>query len=315
MNGAVSALAPVFLTIALGYGLRTRGLLGDDFWRGAEWLVFWVLFPALLFTKIAGVAVVWADMGPLALVILLGIGGAGLLTAPLRATPGLGRDLSGASFTAVFQGATRPNSYIGIAAALAFFGDAAIAATAVALAVIAPLINVMGVIAHIAWVPDGAVAKPGGRPSALSALLSLFKNPIVLSTVGGALWNMAGLPLPPLLGPTLRILGSASLPLALMAVGAGLMPAAVRTGGGAIAFSSVLKLALMPVLTMAAAHGLGVDGMERAVALMFTAAPASATAYVISRQMGSDAELMAGIITGTTLLAAITLPLTLAWLV
>ena len=307
MTGALSALAPVFLTIALGYGLRAGGVLGDAFWRSAEWLVFWVLFPSMLFAKIAGVAVDWSGMGPLALVIVLGIAGTGLMTAPLRPFGGF----SGEAFTAVFQGATRPNSYVGIAAALAFFGDDAIAATAVALAVIAPLINIMGVMAHVLWVP--AADGTAGR-TARAAFLSLFRNPIVIATVGGALWNMAGLPLPPLIGPTLEILGSASLPLALMAVGAGLIPAALRARGGAIAYACVLKLALMPALTLAAAAALGVTGIERAVALMFTAIPTSSTAYVISRQMGSDAELMAGIVTGTTLAAAITLPLTLAWL-
>ncbi len=58
----------------------------------------------------------------------------------------------------------------------------------------------------------------------------------------------------------------------------------------------------------------GVEGLTAKVAILFTALPSASTAYVLARQLGGDAELMAGNITASTLLAAITLPAMLALL-
>jgi malonate transporter len=48
--------------------------------------------------------------------------------------------------------------------------------------------------------------------------------------------------------------------------------------------------------------------------VLFTAAPISASSYVLARQLGGDAPLMAGLITITTICAAITMPAVLALL-
>ena len=54
MTGVLSALAPVFGLIAVGYLLKSRRIFTDDFWDPAERLTFYLLFPALLITSIGG---------------------------------------------------------------------------------------------------------------------------------------------------------------------------------------------------------------------------------------------------------------------
>ena len=53
-------------------------------------------------------------------------------------------------------------------------------------------------------------------------------------------------------------------------------------------------------------------GIGQEVAVLFAALPTASSSYIMSRQLGGDAPLMAGITTLQTLLAAVTLPLTLA---
>jgi hypothetical protein len=43
--------------------------------------------------------------------------------------------------------------------------------------------------------------------------------------------------------------------------------------------------------------------------------PTASSAYILARQLGGDAPMMAAIITGQTLLSAITIPLMLGWLI
>ncbi len=74
----------------------------------------------------------------------------------------------------------------------------------------------------------------------------------------------------------------------------------------------VLKLVAMPVLTVALAVWFGVTGSNLAIVAACAAVPTSPSAYVLARQMGGDAPLLAQIITLQTILAAVTMPLVIA---
>ena len=51
--------------------------------------------------------------------------------------------------------------------------------------------------------------------------------------------------------------------------------------------------------------------MEALVLVVFSAIPTAPTAYVLTRQMGGDGTLMAGLVTAQTLLGVLTIPLVL----
>ena len=56
-------LLPDFALIALGVALRRFAGLGDGFWPGVERLVYFVLFPALLFLALARARIDFAGDG------------------------------------------------------------------------------------------------------------------------------------------------------------------------------------------------------------------------------------------------------------
>ncbi len=84
--------------------------------------------------------------------------------------------------------------------------------------------------------------------------------------------------------------------------------ALLRLDRGVMA-TNTIKLLLMPAFVLSLAWLLGLDPVSRDVALLFAALPTATSAYILARQLGGDAELMAAIITGQTLLAMLTLPL------
>lgn len=294
------AVVPVALLIGLGWGLRRAAFLPDQFWPGAERLCFVVLLPALLAQGLGT-----AD--------LAGVPVAGMvaaIAAPLFATaavllalrPRLGID--GPAFTSVFQGGIRFNNYIGLAASAGLFGSAGVALAAVANAAIVPTVNVMSVLAF---------ARFGtARPSLAGTLKALATNPLILGCVAGAVWQATAAPVPGVVSVALRSLGQASLPIGLLCVGAAFTPRALRARPGAAAVSSAAKFVLLPALTALACLAFGVRGAPAEVAVLFAALPTATSSYIMSKQLGGDAPLMAGITTLQTLLAAVTLPLTLA---
>jgi predicted permease len=296
------ALAPVFLLIALGWFLRARGFPGEAFWPAAERLVYFVLFPALLFLTTATSELAGFGLLPLAAALILALLAVGLSALALR--PWLGVDHAG--LTSVFQGSIRTNTYVGLGAAGTLYGAAGLEVLGIVILVVVTTVNLLSVVVLLHY---------GRRPAGRGELLaSIARNPLILACLLGFLLNAAGVGLEGVPRDTLAVLGQASLTLGLLCVGAGLELAHLGRNRLAAGTTCVLKLLLMPAATALACRLLGVQGLTAAVAVLFTAGPISASSYVLARQLGGDAPLIAGLITLTTIAAALTMPLMLALL-
>ncbi|MFM2044813.1 MAG: hypothetical protein RLY86_3389 [Pseudomonadota bacterium] len=298
MTAVVAALAPIFLLIVIGLVLRRRSLVPDGFWAPAEMLTFYVFFPALLIDSTARADLSGIDVVGVGGALLGGTLVAALLLLLLR--PWVAKD--GPAFTSVFQGATRINTYVGIAAATALYGVEGKALIAVGIIAIVPLLNVMAVLVLARW---GRAGVRGWRP----VLRALVRNPLLGAVLIGLTLNVLSVPPIPVVTPLLQILGAAALPLGLLAVGAGLDLGAMRGSGPGLVWSSLVRLALVPGIVLALGIWTGLGPVPLAVAVLYNGLPTSAASYVQSRLMGGDHGLMAGIITFQTLAAAATLPL------
>lgn len=298
MESITGALGPLFLLILLGAAFGYRRWPSDTFWPQMERLIYFVLFPAMLVGTLATADVSQVPVGRLALVLLGAMALFGMLLWRLRDW----LRLSPAAFTSVFQGAVRFNTYVGVAGAAALHGSLGATTAAVAVALMVPVVNVMCVASFV------AAGTLGGASIGKSAM-ALVKNPLILGCLAGIGLNLSGVGLPGWSQDTVELLGRAALPLGLVAVGVALRPAALlRVDRGVLATNSV-KLLLMPALVLVLAWVLQLDPVSRDVALLFAALPTATSAYILARQLGGDAELMAAIITGQTLLAMLTLPL------
>lgn len=297
MTALLLALWPLFTLIVAGYVLRRQGFPSEAFWPGAERLNYFILFPALLFNSLATAPLDNPALPRLAGAVLLGLV---LVWMALLALKRL-RGWPAARFGAMAQGALRFNTYLGLATVGSLFGQEGLALAALMLALMVPTVNVMSV-----W---ALTAERG--VSVRSLLLPILKNPLILACVAGALFNLAGFGLPGGSDQLLGLLAAASLPLGLLCVGAALQPRELRGEGHALGWNSALRLLAVPLLAYGVARLLALPPMETAVLVLFFALPTAPTSYVLTRQLGGDSHLMAGIITLQTLLAAASLPLVL----
>ena len=102
-----------------------------------------------------------------------------------------------------------------------------------------------------------------------------------------------------------------ALPLGLLSVGAALDLTALRSSGRVLYISSAIKLLLFPLIAWGVAYGLELSALASQVLIIFAAMPTATSAYILARQLGGDAPLMAAIITAQTLFAMLTIPLVL----
>lgn len=302
MSAVLLALTPIFLLILLGWGMRQKAFVPEGFWEPAEKVTYYVFFPALLVTATAGADLgglrVWPMMAALIAGTCLVVG----FLVGLRRT--LTRD--GPAFTSLIQGAIRPNTYVSIAAVVALYGDAGLTLAAVCIVTVIPLVNVISVLFLVHY------AQPERETTEWRMIVGpVLRNPLILACLAGGLLNVTGAGLPEVVGRPLEILGRAALPLGLLAVGAGLDLKAARDAGVLVGVAATAKLIAIPLLVFTAARAFGIEGLTAVVATLYMSVPASASSYVLARQMGGDARLMAGIITASTIAAAITMPMVL----
>ncbi|MGF1642368.1 MAG: AEC family transporter [Thiotrichales bacterium] len=291
MSGAW-LLLPDFGLILLGQLLRRVMHLGDHFWSGLERLVYYVLFPALLFNALARAPIDFAATAPLvftALATLLTGAALGLLARPLfRQQPMV--------FASQFQCAFRYNSYIGLAVAAKLHGGEGIATMGIIVGTMVPIANLLSV-----WM----LARHGN----LGLLRELARNPLILATLAGLVWNASGAPLPDLLQQFVGRLAEASIALGLLAVGAALKlrgePGSHRAG---IYFTAV-KLLVLPAVAWLLGRYLGLTEIHFETVVLFAALPTATSAYILAVRMGGDGPGVAWLVSASTLTAMLTLPL------
>lgn len=289
----VLALLPDFALILLGAGLRQVLRLGDDFWAGLEKLVYYVLFPALLFSGLVKTRIDWSAVAPMIGVAAGAMGSAMLLGFAARLLP-----ISPISFASQYQCAFRFNSYIGLAVAGTLHGLPGIAAMGIVIGLMVPPANIAAV-----WM----LARHGEA----GVWRELAANPLIVATLAGVAANLAGVELPAMALRLLARLAEAAIVLGLLAVGAGLR---LRGAGGAAthaatAYLLAVKLAAMPAVAMLLIHGLGLAGIHADIALAFCALPTASSAYILAQRMGGDGARVAWLISASTLLGMLSLPL------
>ena len=290
-------LLPDFALILLGYLICHHTALDRPVWDGAERLVYYLLFPILLFQ-----AIVRTPITPAAMMQVGGVGlalvGTGIALAfALARAPGVDPLLhaSGA------QTAFRFNSYVALALAERLAGAQGLAWQALLAALCVPVCNIAAV-----W----PLARQGGQ----GYLRELARNPLIVATLAGLVANLAGLQLPELLATTLSRIGAAALPLGLMAVGAGLRLGALRQGPWLAAGLMTIRHLALPALAIPLVIGLGLPPAQQAVLVAFSALPTASSAYVLAARMGGNSAYVAGLVTVSTLLAMAGLPAALALL-
>jgi len=294
------ALLPVTALIAFGLVLkRLPGFRSPEFWSGAEKLAYYCLLPVLLFTSVAEVDVAHVPLARLAaaLVIPTVIVSLGIVLARRV----IARDLP--AFTSVLQGGIRFNTYIGLSLAGSLFGSEGSAVAAIIAAILVPTVNVISSL--------GFEFLRTGPSSLLALFKAIVTNPLVLGCVAGAAANVSGLGLPDVAATVLEPLAAASLPIGLLCVGAGLQVFSMRAHARAIIVSTIVKLIVLPGLSLVALSLLAVPTVSALVGLLFQSIATASSGYVMARQLGGDAKLMAALIAGQTVVMLVSLPVVL----
>ena len=291
-------LFPDFSLILLGYLVCRFTALNRSVWQPVEALVYYLLFPVLLFQSIVRSPIeLGAASGLMVAGLLCGAAGIALAYA-LPHVPWLRGRIDARAHAGAAQVAFRFNSFIGLALAERLTGAPGLQLIAVLIGVSVPLFNVAAV-----W--------PMARHGEHHFARELLRNPLILATTAGLAANLAGLHIPELLAPTLSRVGAAAIALGLMAAGAGLQFGSLRHDKALTVSVLTIRHLLQPLIAWMAARLMGLDALQTTALLIFSALPTSSSGYVLAARMGYNGPYVAGLVTLSTMLGPASLSLAL----
>lgn len=308
---AINAVAPIILTVAVGYVLKKIGLMDAVFSKKANKLVFRVFLPVLLFMNIYGInnltsvnfGYVLYAFCTLIVIFALAIPGVILLTDKKKCRG------------ALLQGVFRSNyALIGIPLASALFpGEGAAIATLLS-AFIVPAFNILAVVGLSIFNNNGE------KPNFKKVLLGIVKNPLILGICTGlvtlgirAIFVKANIDfrlsdITPL-WKSLNHLSSIATPLSLIVLGAQFEFSAIPHLKREIITGTILRSVVVPIL------GIGVaylafrntfGGAQFAALVAAFCTPVAVSSVPMAQEMGADAELAGQLVVFTTVSSAFT---------
>lgn len=301
MLTTLGAIAPVFLIIATGYLLFKTRVVDETVWSAVEHICFYLLLPFLIIRTLSRANLGSVPIVDFMTVLVVAILGMAAVLILIQAFVWKRFPQSGPSFTSVFQGATRFHGFVAIAVIGPLYGDDGVTLAALALAIMVPLLNVISVIVLSVY------GRSDNKPEFSSVLQKIATNPLIIACGIGLLFNYSGVP--DIIFDTVDIIGSGGLGLALLAVGAGMKLGHAAQHKMLLTIGVLTRLIGMPAIVIAMSWLVGLDGLARTVAIIAGAVPTAASAYVMARKMGGNAELMSSIVTFQVIVGFFTLPL------
>ena len=291
-------LFPDFSLILCGYLICRYTALNRTVWEQVENLVYFLLFPVLLFQSIVKTPL---DLGTTSSFIGAGLtmGLTGIAMAySLPHWPWLNSRIDAREHAGSAQVAFRFNSFIGLAMAERLAGPQGLLLIALLIGVCVPLFNVAAV-----W--------PMARHAKRSFVRELVRNPLIIATCSGLAANLLGFQLPAWIEPTTTRIGGASLALGLMAAGAGLQLASMAQSKTLTLSLLIIRHLLLPLVALGLSRLFGLSAVQSTVLLIFSALPTASSAYVLAARMGYNGAYVAGLVTLSTVLGMLSLPFAL----
>lgn len=293
-------LFPDFALILLGYVLCRFSALNRSVWQGVEAVVYYLLFPVLLFHSIVKSPLDWdATSNLIAAALISGVLGIAV-SYSLPWWPGLRQRLSARDHAGAAQVAFRFNSFIGLALADRLAGAPGLMVMSVLIGVCVPMFNVAAV-----W--------PMARESQQNFAGQLVRNPLIVATVCGLAANLLGFRMPTWLEPPVARIGAAAIALGLMSAGAG-MQLGLLTHAKRLSMAVLgIRHVLQPLIAWGTVLVFGLQGEQALVMMVFAGLPTASSCYVLAARMGYNGPYVAGLVTLSTLLGIVSLPYAL-WL-
>ena len=280
---SANAVAPMFLLMAAGYASRQAGILNrEDVFR-INRVAFRVFLPCLLFYNIY-----CSDLSEAVRPGLILFAVVGVLLVFFGAYMGVQRfEPMENRRGVVAQGIFRSNFVImGLPVAEALAGKENLGSVTVLIAVVVPLFNFLAVFVLERF--------RGEKIKMAETLMTVVRNPLIISSLIGILFQLLHIRLPSLAERAVSDLGRIATPLQLYLLGAFFRFGGMKDCIRPLAAVTGIKLFLTPAILLSAAAALGFRGTAFIAMIGIFATPTAVNSFTMVQQMHCGDEEPAG---------------------
>lgn len=304
----INGVVPIFAIIIIGYLMKKRNFITDEFVRTADKLVFKLLLPVYLFVEVSSMEKDDFKFGDVA-VALYAMAAVLVISFGTLAISGLFIKNSGTK-GAFVQGVYRSNTAIlGIPFAQNLFGDDGARIAAVLIAFVVPLYNAAAVVILGICGSDKKEQKNNILHRTAKVLKDIAKNPLIIAILLGLAVCFAEINLPSAVNKTIAYLANASTPIALIAIGANFSFGDVKGRAGLAVTAAFLKTVAVPLLVVGVGMLMGFENAQLGALFVIFGTPAAVSSYIMAKNMNNDYKLASQIIISTTLMSVFTITL------
>jgi len=303
MQDIFSTTFPIFLITLLGSIIKRNWLKSEEFWRGLEKLLYFLLFPSVLFNYVSTANLNAAPVTKLVLGLIISTSIVAIALIFYQKKTNSDEIL----FTSTFQGSIRYNTYIFLGLSSALFGSEGLAIVAIISSYMIIFTNILSVMVFAIYIPSNLIGKTRIECFRLIAKL-VGTNPLIIASIAGFIFNYSGLSLHLGVKNTIANLSDSALAIGMLNVGAGLKFIICPSRFKHIMFATIVKLIVLPVVTVTILSIMSISSTTKSIGILYSCLPCASTAYVLSRQLSGDYESMASITTFTTILSLVSLP-------
>ena len=299
---SVNAILPIFLLVVLGWILKRAGKLTDSFTEIADWLVFKVGLPVMLFLEVAESSLAESGDGRLILYLIAAVTTSFTLMSLLSPLIVRKPEMRGA----FIQGSCRSNfAILGVPLAQNMFGDVGGQVIAITMPFVILMFNSYSVI--ILSIFSGSRDQKFGWKTLKGILRSIVTNPLIIGVILGVPFMLWQIPLPTAASKTLHYLSGLTTPLALLSLGANFKAESLRGRAGYAVLGALNRTVVIPAVAVTAAALFGLRGPSLGVVLICFGAPTAVSSYIMAKKMNNDHELAAQILLLSTMLCVFTI--------
>jgi predicted permease len=292
---AANVVLPLVALIGIGYLTQSLGLISQSAYAQMNKLVFLVLLPCMLFSNIYGTPI--EDIVNIRLLIY----GVGSVVAIFLYSIWIAKALTGDSKKrgVALQGLYRSNFVLyGFPIVQSVYGNST-GATALLIAAIVPVFNILAVIALEMF--------RSGKIQLKSILLNILKNPLIIATLLAIMFSAFRVRLPRVVEKSLSDLTLSATPVALIILGGTFQKHSLRENRRLLSAIALFKLLISPAIFLGIAAALGFRGVELLTLVSLFGAPAAVSSFSMAQQMGGDGDLAAQNILITTVASVFTI--------
>lgn len=300
---AFSVVCPLFLMMALGYLLRKLGFFNERLLNELNSLCFKVFLPILLFINVYQSDAVEVFQPKLVIFAVGSVVASYLIV--FVSVPFLEKENNKRGV--LIQGIFRSNFILfGITMTISLYGQDYVGTTAVLIAFVIPLFNILSVIALEVF--------SAGRINHRKIWIGILTNPLILASVIAFFFVLTGIRLPAIIETTTADIAKVATPLAFIILGGSFKFSRIRGNLKPILIGVSGRLIVIPVVFLSIAIGLGFRNEALGALLALLASPTAVSSFVMAQQMEGDGELAGQLVVISSFASIVTIFIWIAFL-